>query len=193
MLLSSFMQLSIRAVCAAALKPAWMQITLANIMMKTPPKKSSLLPPLIAGIAVLLFGSASVAHRLDWRPGMPRAIGTAAAAAANVASARADRAGAALLLSEESNAESNAKSNPESRATSQARLKRRCSECGVVESIREIGSGGAAGTALNRFERYEVILRLSDGSRQVISNAPAGTWRIGERVIAIAPLQASIK
>lgn len=189
MLLSSFMQLSIRAVCAAALKPAWMQITLANIMMKTPPKKSSLLPPLIAGIAVLLFGSASVAHRLDWRPGMPRAIGTAAAAAADVASARADRAGAALLLSEESNAES----NPESRATSQARLKRRCSECGVVESIREIGSGGAAGTALNRFERYEVILRLSDGSRQVISNAPAGTWRIGERVIAIAPLQASIK
>ena len=158
-----------------------MQLTLAAIMIKTYPSKSSLMQPLIAGIAVLLFGSASVAHRLDWRPGPPRATGMAVSAAADAVLAQADSADGVPAYAQES------------RAESRTRVKRHCSECGVVESIQESGSGSAAGTALPRSGRYELTLRLNDGSRHVIANAPAGVWKVGERVIAIAPAPISIK
>jgi hypothetical protein len=77
-----------------------------------------------------------------------------------------------------------------------------CSECGVVESIREIarpevvgrqddvklaprvsGGGIVARTIVGK--SYEITVRFRDGSTTVFNEAGARTWRMGSRVIMI--------
>lgn len=84
--------------------------------------------------------------------------------------------------------------------TSEARPKPRCPECGVIVSIREIerrdedsGSGATGGvtagsgdeTRMKSTKRYEIIVRMADGSSRVIAEANPARWRRGERLIVI--------
>jgi outer membrane lipoprotein SlyB len=77
----------------------------------------------------------------------------------------------------------------------------RCSECGVIESTREIGisdertgvnaSGRLApgnwGAFAPKPDRgYEITIRLRDGSMRVVTDAHPARWRHGERVRIIA-------
>ena len=83
-----------------------------------------------------------------------------------------------------------------------ARRKKRCDECGLIESIRETEGHGeaihsaAAGrpAAENRSRApaksagREITVRLEDGSSRVIVDMNPGKWRRGERVIVIGGL-----
>jgi hypothetical protein len=81
-----------------------------------------------------------------------------------------------------------------------------CSECGVVESIREIArprvvghqdtidvklaphvSGGAIVARAITGKSYEITVRFRDGSTTVFNEGGARTWRVGSRVIVIGP------
>ena len=77
-----------------------------------------------------------------------------------------------------------------------ARVRVRCPECGVVESIRQIGrsgadlaAGGAPDPAVAAGDTadngYEVTVRLRDGSRTVFTEPSPRTWRPGSRVLVI--------
>ena len=50
-------------------------------LMKTAPRKNPLVPLLVAWVAVVVFGSASVAHMLDGQSGSPRSVAPLAGAA----------------------------------------------------------------------------------------------------------------
>jgi hypothetical protein len=86
-----------------------------------------------------------------------------------------------------------------------ARRKKRCDECGLIESIRETeGHGGAIPRAAAgrpaaenqnrapvRSASRTITVRLEDGSSRVIIDANPGRWRRGERVIIIGGLDES--
>jgi len=86
-----------------------------------------------------------------------------------------------------------------------ARRKKRCDECGLIESIRETeghgdtlplaAAGGPAAENQNRTPvrsaSREITVRLEDGSSRVIIDANPGRWRRGERVIIIDGLDES--
>lgn len=55
---------------------------------------------------------------------------------------------------------------------------RRCPDCGVVESMRDV-----AGTQTE--PGREITIRLQDGSMRVITDANPAKWRQGERVSII--------
>jgi hypothetical protein len=64
----------------------------------------------------------------------------------------------------------------------------------VIESMREVDAGSGTGRInAQALRHYELTLRMNDGARQVISHAWAGTWKVGERVIAFAPVSAPIE
>ena len=84
------------------------------------------------------------------------------------------------------------------------RYRARCPECGVVESMREIGrsgdSGGQAAIDLDGAGRtcgsaigadavaercFEITVRFRDGSRTVFQEASPRAWRAGNRVMVI--------
>jgi hypothetical protein len=85
-----------------------------------------------------------------------------------------------------------------------------CPECGVVESIRQIGRSGDVGgrdrvdvKAVGRVSGngvaadamtgkiYEMTVRFRDGSTAVFNEASPRTWRLGSRVIVIGGSNAS--
>lgn len=79
-------------------------------------------------------------------------------------------------------------------AVSNVRIRVKCTECGVVESTREIKQVGAAGgvamagqieIAAKPTNRYEVNVRMNDGSSRVFMAANPANWRDGKRVILI--------
>jgi hypothetical protein len=76
----------------------------------------------------------------------------------------------------------------------------RCAECGFVESMREVGSTGADhdpraavrvaqnGTkeaSRKPVRRYEITVRMKDGSTRVFIDSAPVQWRPGERLILI--------
>jgi hypothetical protein len=87
------------------------------------------------------------------------------------------------------------------RPTIHRRSRASCTECGVVESIREIArpegvgrqdvklaahvSGGAIVASAITGRSYEVTIRFRDGSTTVFNEAGTRTWRMGTRVIVI--------
>ena len=140
--------------------------------MMTQAVKSSFLPLLITGIAVILFSTAGIARIVGWGQNST------------------DDSGDTLALDQAAPVPT----------TSEARAKPRCPECGVIVSMREIerhdqdsGPGAAGGvTTGNRDETrvkparsYEIVIRLADGSSRVINDAKPARWRPGERVIVI--------
>lgn len=146
--------------------------------MKTQVDKSSYLPLLITGIAVILFSTAAIARMMGWGP---NSIGDS---------------GDILALDQTAPVPT----------MSAARAKPRCPECGVFVSMREIerhdrDSGPAAAgkvTAGNRDETqvkstksYEIIVRMAGGSSRVIHDANPARWRTGEGVIVIGGVKPS--
>lgn len=78
---------------------------------------------------------------------------------------------------------------------------RRCAECGVIASVREIEAAddkaavatpgaGAAGTRgaieAKPHTIHEITIRMQDGSMRVITDAKPAKWRRGEPVTIIA-------
>jgi len=131
--------------------------------------------PWIAAIAVIAFGTAGFARVTGWSAGPGEVSGETSAL---------ERTG------------------PQP-AESMARSRLLCAECGTIVSVREIevpvddsGSGAAGGaTASNRdgdesrgksVRRYEISLRMADGSSRVIDDAFPARWRPGERLVVIA-------
>lgn len=147
--------------------------------MKNRPQKSSLTAPLLfAGVMVLLFGGVSVAHILDQRPDF---------------AAAPDAIEPLPLVT------------PEDQGRTPA--KRRCRECGVIESMRDMEAAaqvagrdtpvrpavGVSKSGVKAPRRFELTLRMNNGERYVIPNAYGGTWKVGERVIAIASTPAVLE
>ena len=58
----------------------------------------------------------------------------------------------------------------------EARVKARCDECGVIESMRRIAPVGQLPAM------YEITIRMGDGSTDVLSDARPANWRPGERI-----------
>lgn len=130
-----------------------------------------ILTPLITGIAVILFSTAGFARIVGWGPNSAGASGDGLAP---------DELGPVRTMSE-------------------ARADARCAECGMFVSMREVesedtGAGAAGGaTAGSRDEtrvkttrRYEITIRMADGSTRVIGHANPARWRAGERLIVIS-------
>lgn len=80
---------------------------------------------------------------------------------------------------------------------------RRCAECGVFESMREIkppeetaavnvpGRSAAkirGESQAKPLRNYEITIRLQDGSRRVVTDAKPAKWKRGEAVTVIAGL-----
>ena len=143
--------------------------------MKTTFRLPLTLLPLIAGAAVLLFGTAGVAHIDGW----PLGVG-------NGRSARG------VIAAPETGID-----NPGTQVgaivAADAPARRRCMECGVIASIREVdgyeepaiaGLGGH--DAMPMVARtYRFTVRLENGSQHEILNTNPSAWRIGERVNVI--------
>ena len=87
------------------------------------------------------------------------------------------------------------------RGEGKGRTKGKCAECGLIVSMREITGNDrgfhrtAAGviTVGHQVEapvkaprRYEITIRMADGSSRVIDHDNPASWRPGERVIVIA-------
>jgi hypothetical protein len=146
--------------------------------MKTRADKSSYLPVLITGIAIIVFSTAGIARMMGWGPNST------------------DNSGDILMLDQTAPVPT----------TSEARTKPRCAECGVIVSMRKIERHAedtgprAAGevTAENGDEirvkttrSYEITVRMADGSRHVIDDTSPARWRTGERLIVIGGVKPS--
>jgi hypothetical protein len=138
--------------------------------MKTQANRSQYLPPLIVGIAVILFSTAGIARMMGWGPNSTGDSRDIPALDQTVP------------------------------VTTETRARPKCAECGVMVSMREIesqdevpGPGAAGGaTSGNRDEMrvkstrsHEIIVRMADGSIRVINHASPASWRPGERMIVI--------
>lgn len=85
-------------------------------------------------------------------------------------------------------------------AQADSRVRVKCDECGIVESLREIkpadeashpdAAGRHVKLALNEAtakpnKRYEVTVRMRDGASRVFEESTPANWRPGERVTFI--------
>jgi hypothetical protein len=143
--------------------------------MKTRADKSSWLPVLITGLAVILFSTAGIARMMGWGPDSTVDSGDVLAP---------DQAAPVMM--------------------GEARAQPRCPECGMILSIETVqkiesprkgaGPGAAVGAAagnredagIKSTERHEFIVRMADGSSRVIDDANPSRWRPGQRLIVIA-------
>jgi len=124
---------------------------------------------LIAGMAIILFSTAGVAHMMGW--------------GANVTE---DADG--ILDPQQAIA---AKST-------EVYTRRKCPECGVIVSMQKMQShdealrttgdaraGNPEATPGKMSGRYAITIRMSDGSIRVIDDTNPPQWRTGERLIVI--------
>jgi hypothetical protein len=155
-------------------------------IMKTQTDKSFFLLSTIAGIAVILLGVAGVARITGWLPNPIGGFGTILAIEVfSAASAKSDAEPGDVDLPQ---------------APGNARKQRRCPECSVIVSMREIDasgqttSPGPAGQKVSSNENglrgtsarsYEFTLGLEGGSGRVIIDANPASWWPGPRVIFI--------
>jgi hypothetical protein len=157
---------------------------------ETPRRRFPYLPQLVVGIAVILFSTAGIAAIMGWRSSTdsPDRRIAPPVSAANAANAVALAAPAV-------------QKRASARAKAKARALGKCAECGLIESIGDINThpdDSGAGTTdvssagdrneqpLHTIAPSEMIVRMADGSRRVISNANPALWRLGERVVIIA-------
>lgn len=164
--------------------------------MSTRANRSRYLPLLIVGVAVVLSSTVGVAAIMGWLPDSTGGSGGIVAPGD-------------LPLASAQPVALTAQAAP-GQAGGEARAKVRCAECGTIVSIREIETRGedagldtaglntggldkAGGTVarnqdklrLKSARRYQMTVRLADGSSRVINHASPASWRPGERVIVI--------
>jgi hypothetical protein len=156
-------------------------------LMKTQSRNHQYLPQIVVGIAVVLFSTAGIAAIMGWR--------SASAGSPDNTAALNDPAGSsakAVALSPQS---------AQTRTNAKGRANSKCVECGLIVSVDEINGydddfsiGTADGAThgdwdekpLKMTTRYEIIVRMADGSNRVINPASLANWRLGGRVIVIA-------
>ena len=131
--------------------------------MRTHFKTPARLVMWIAGIAVFLLAASVAAAIIRWVP--PSYTSTSANRAsledgAAPSGSRVARAQAAVA---------------QTRTTSNRRNRASCAECGVIESMRQIGSSGD----------YEFTVRFRDGSNRIFNDTSPRDWPLGSRVIVI--------
>lgn len=154
--------------------------------MKTPANEAPYLPLLIGSLGAILLVISGSAAVQAWTPDSANAAG--------VVFGREEFPPPLLGLT------GAPAQFPAVLAEDAARDKVKCPECGVVASTREIGKLGAgfdpgATGGLTRdarialagkpAKRYEVTVRMKDGSSRVFMDATPANWRPGERVILI--------
>ena len=148
--------------------------------MKTACRTPRTLLSLIAGATVLLFGTAGGAHIGGWPFGT--GDGRSARAVIGALDTRVDDPGAL------------AADGAPLASAADAPARRRCAECGVIASIREVGAyeepaiaglGGNDAPPLMAARSYKFTVRLENGSQHEILDANRSAWRIGERVNVI--------
>lgn len=141
------------------------------------------LPLLIVGIAAVLLVTSGIAAVMAWTP------------------ADADGAGGAIasdaVAANPGGSADDEREVPAARPENDARLRAKCAECGMVESIREIersaeGVDAGAVTAGGRTVQpgdptgiREVTVRMKNGSSRVFTDATSAHWRPGQRMIVI--------
>jgi hypothetical protein len=137
--------------------------------MKSPAVPFRYRSPVIAFIAVMLFGVVGITRVMGWSPNPAEGSGDLPALdGAGLETASADRAGA------------------------------RCPGCSMIVSMRKIESHDeAAGPGLADYgtsrdatrtgsaSGYEIVIRMADGSSRAIHQASPAKWRPGEWVIVI--------
>lgn len=125
---------------------------------------------LIAGVAIILFSTAGVAHMMGWG-----------------ATVTEDADG--ILAPQQAVATK----------STEVYARRRCPECGVIVSMQRIQdrdeaalqttgdprAGNPDGTHGKVSGRYAITIRMSDGSIRVIDYTNPPQWRTGERLIVI--------
>lgn len=168
-----------------------MQHTIPVTIMKPQMANSLHRLPLSAAITVLLLVAAGAASGMGWL----------LHASSQVGNARPSQPIAAMsALSAGAESEQMVPIPIPVPAVESVRTKRRCAECGVVASMREIdmsdenvglrARGGVKEGVRNETraksaKRYEITIRLGDGSHRVIADANPAAWRLGERVSVI--------
>ena len=152
--------------------------------MKTAFRTPLTVLPLIVGAAVLVFGTAGIARIDGWTLGA--GDGHPARGAVAALETRFDEPGARVGAI----AADGAPLAP----AGDAPARRRCTECGVIASIREVGAyeepaiaglGGNDAMPLTAARSYKFTVRLENGSQHEFLNANPSAWRIGERVNVI--------
>lgn len=176
-----------RAACSTAAKRRVLDGTnLHQANMNMPADEAPYLPLLIGGLAAVLLAICGIAAVQAWMPDAASAAGTVFGPD-EFPLPPIGLSGAQAPISP-------------GLAEEEARIEVKCPECGVVASTREIGqfgagidpgaAGGPARDARNApgvksARRYEVTVRMKDGSRRVFMDAGSAHWRPGERVILI--------
>ena len=153
--------------------------------MKTQSKFYEYLPQFVMGIAVVLFSSVGIAAIMSWRSASAESVGNGTAPHARTA------------LSSKAIAPTAHKAQRRNKALANGT----CAECGLIVSMDEasrhdddFGIGEAGGMteeaqgekSVDPVKRYEIIVRMADGSSRVINSVGAANWRVGGRVIVIA-------
>ncbi len=125
--------------------------------------KSMQLPALITGIAAILFSTVAMtkAPIAGW--------------------SHTSVAGAGEISAQQQLGETPA---AQPSGTRKVRMKPKCNECGVVESMRRVTPEG------NSPAIYEIKVRMRDGSTHVSRDANPANWRRGEHIILLGGNQA---
>ncbi|MBI3525775.1 MAG: hypothetical protein HY066_14855 [Betaproteobacteria bacterium] len=159
------------------------------LMPKLPAALQRYLPLLIGCLAVILLGSSGIAAVMDRAPGATDPAGVVPALG------QIGTFGVSPVAPDETQAP-----GLSARAAHGAHVKARCTECGVFTSSRVIEPAGAGvergmtgglvrdarnGTPGKTAKRYEITLRMRNGSSRVFMDTTPAHWRAGERVILI--------
>ena len=137
--------------------------------MRTQVERSPHLLMWIASVAIPLFCAAGIAAFVAWTP---TAIGNSKdyATSTELSPIPAQPAGAEAAM-----ASAGMVHDTPTGTT--------CSECGVIESVREIDTHSEQ--AAEWTKSYEFTIRFQDGSRRVLTEATPRKWRSGTRVKVI--------
>ena len=130
-------------------------MTHAEIKLKTP--NSRKMPLVIGAVAAILFSAAAMSFMpvQGWLQG---------------SSERPD-----MVVTQEPLREASVEQPAASAPADRVRSRTKCDECGIIESMQRVTRSGIS-TAT-----YEITIRLSDGSRQIVSDTNPARWRPGER------------
>jgi hypothetical protein len=131
--------------------------------------------PLLAGVFTGLFGAVCIA------------VSSTPTLSAASAEARADtERGSATIRSARPVAQQENAAELPGATPSHRPNRARCTECGVIQALRQIRPPGKGGVQ----PVFEVTVRFRDGSTMVYSEATARTWRVGSQVIVLPGIDA---
>ena len=136
--------------------------------METQTDKSSWLPLLITGLAIILFSTAAIARMLGWGPNST-AEASVSATSETPARPRCPECGVILSIREIE----------------------RHDEVSGPGAAGGVAAGNGDKTLVKSDRSYEIVVRMADGSNRVVNVANPARWRTGERLIVIGDVKPS--